>query len=365
MNQATQVDISLPGDQYPIIIHPNQFDMTCLKEKLTKRKVMIVTNETVAPLYLEEVTALFADNSVFECILPDGESHKNVNSWQLILDALAQNQFNRSDLLVSLGGGVICDMTGFAAASWMRGIDFIQMPTTLLAQIDASVGGKTGINHPQGKNLIGAFHQPQAVIINVNTLNTLPMREFNAGIGEAIKYGGIDQINFFNWLNTQVKNIKNKDADVLMTLIAQCCQFKADIVEQDEKEQGIRALLNLGHTFGHAIETATSYQYLHGEAVALGMVMAAELSVQLGYCDGDIRKMLENLLQAFDLPIMLDSNVSAKTLLELMKSDKKVINDQHRLILMKGMGKAFIADGVKDSEIILALESCLAAASKN
>lgn len=359
MTTATQVKITLPGGSYPIIIHPKQFDLKSLTSKLAQRKVMIVTNETVAPLYLQQVTDLFIENDVYQCVLADGEQHKTVASWQQILDALAAHQFNRSDLLVSLGGGVICDMTGFAAASWMRGIDFIQMPTTLLSQIDASVGGKTGINHPKGKNLIGAFHQPQAVIINVSTLNTLPKREFNAGIGEAIKYGGINQIEFFSWLLAQEHGIKSKEPKVLMELISQCCQFKADIVEQDEKEQGVRALLNLGHTFGHAIETATSYRYLHGEAVGLGMVMAAELSAQLGYCEADIRKMLENLLHAFDLPIKLDSNVSAASLLDLMKSDKKVINDQHRLILMKGLGQAFIADGVKDSEIMQALKSCL------
>lgn len=361
MNAVTQVDITLPNGTYPIVIQTDQFDLAAIQPMLVGRKVMIVSNETVAPLYLQEVSELFTESHVHSCVLQDGEQYKNTASWQTILDALAKHQFNRSDLLVSLGGGVICDMTGFAAASWMRGIDFIQMPTTLLAQIDASVGGKTGINHAQGKNLIGAFHQPKAVIINVSSLNTLPVREFNAGIGEAIKYGGINQVDFFHWLGQHVESIKRKDTGTLLQLISQCCQFKADIVEQDEKEQGIRALLNLGHTFGHAIETVTNYQYLHGEAVGLGLVMAAELSHQLGHCDAGIRKMLENLLQAFDLPIMLDSNIPASTLLTVMKSDKKVINDQHRLILMQGLGGSFIADGVKDAEILSAIVSCLPA----
>ncbi len=359
MTESIQVDISLPKETYPIIIHPDQFDLSRIKAQLKGRKVMIVSNETVAPLYLQTVVELFNDNLVFNCILKDGEKYKNMQSWQMIIDHLASKQFNRSDVLVSLGGGVIGDMTGFAAASWMRGIDYIQMPTTLLSQIDASVGGKTGINHSQGKNLIGAFHQPKAVIINIDSLNTLPEREFNAGIGEAIKYGGIDQLPFFYWLSQEVDAIKNKTPEILMQLISQCCQFKADIVEQDEKEQGVRALLNLGHTFGHAIETATNYHYLHGEAVGLGMVMAAELSAQMGYCEASIRKMLENLLQAFDLPIMLESNISANTLLRLMKSDKKVINDEHRLILMKGLGGSFIAEGIKDTDILSALNSCL------
>ncbi len=359
MTDLTQIDIALNNSAYPIIIHPDLFDLSAIRSQLGGRKIMIVSNDTVAPLYLETVSDLFVDNKVFNCVLEDGEQYKNTQSWQVIIDALANHQFNRSDLLVSLGGGVIGDMTGFAAASWMRGIDFIQIPTTLLAQIDASVGGKTGINHSKGKNLIGAFHQPKAVIINVSSLNTLPVREFNAGIGEAIKYGGINQAGFFHWLSEHVDDIKIKKPGILMQLISQCCQFKADVVEQDETEQGVRALLNLGHTFGHAIETATNFKYLHGEAVGLGMVMAAELSAQLGYCEAGIRKMLENLLQAFDLPIMLDSNVTANTLLTLMKSDKKVINDQHRLILMKRLGGSFIAEGVKDSEILPALQSCL------
>ncbi len=364
MKAATEVNISLPGSQYPIVIHADQFDVNRIRPQLSQRKIMVVSNETVAPLYLDQVTALFPDNPVFSCVLPDGEVYKNIDSWQTILNALAQHQFNRSDCLLSLGGGVICDMTGYAAASWMRGIDFIQMPTTLLSQIDASVGGKTGINHPQGKNLIGAFHQPLAVIINASTLQTLPTREFNAGIGEAVKYGGINQVQFFQWLDKHQAAIRAQNADTLIELISQCCQFKAAVVEQDEKEQGMRALLNLGHTFGHAIETATNYRTLHGEAVALGMVMAAELSCQLGYCEADIRKMLENLLQAFDLPIMLDSDITAETLLHLMKSDKKVINDQHRLILMKGMGQAFIAAGVKDAEIIQAIHTCVVPKSR-
>ncbi len=359
MNTFKQVNISLPDNTYPIIIDLQAFNLSGLEQELTKRKIMVVSNTTVAPLYLDHIVDLFPENKVFTCVLEDGEVHKNVRSWQRILDALAEHQFNRSDLLISLGGGVICDMTGFAAASWMRGIDFIQIPTTLLSQIDASVGGKTGINHSKGKNLIGAFHQPKAVIVNIKTLNTLPEREFNAGIGEAIKYGGIDQPDFFYWLSSHVDSIKNRDADVLQNLIAKCCEFKAEIVEQDEKEQGKRALLNLGHTFGHAIEIATHYHYLHGEAVALGMVMAAELSAQLGHCDVGIRKMLENLLQAFDLPIKLDVNVSSDELLQLMKADKKVVNDQHRLILMRGLGAAFIAEGVKDSEILITLQSCL------
>jgi 3-dehydroquinate synthase len=354
----TLLNISLPHAKYPIVIDDQNFDLSSVKSWLEGKKVMIVSNEIVAPLYLAEVTALFAGHETHSCIMKDGEKHKNSSSWLQIIDALAEHQFNRSDVLISLGGGIVCDMTGFVAASWMRGMAFIQMPTTLLSQIDASVGGKTGFNHPKGKNLVGAFHQPKAVIINARTLKTLPVREFNAGIGEAIKYAGINQVDFYHWLEQHAEAIKNLDQKILMQLIAKCCGFKAEVVEQDEKEQGIRALLNLGHTFGHAIETASNYQYLHGEAVALGMVMAAQLSADLAYCSADIRKMLENLLQAFDLPIKLDEKFSAESILSLMKSDKKVINNQHRLILLKGLGDAFIADDVKDDDILKAIKTC-------
>lgn len=355
-----QLSIDLPHSHYPIVIDTEAFDFSGQMNWLKGKKIMVVSNDVVAPLYLNEVTQLFKQNSVHHCVIGDGEEHKNCNSWMKIMDALAAAQFNRSDVLVSLGGGIVCDITGFAAASWMRGMAFIQVPTTLLSQIDASVGGKTGFNHPKGKNMVGAFHQPQAVIINAKTLKTLPSREFNAGIGEAIKYAGINQLWFYDWLADNQTAIVNQDEAILMELIAHCCEFKTDIVEQDEKEQGVRALLNLGHTFGHAIETVSGYRYLHGEAVALGMVMAAELSAQLGHCSVDIRKMLENLLQAFDLPIKLDGSYAAAEILQLMKSDKKVINDQHRLILLKGMGQAFIAEGVNDDDILQAISTCIA-----
>jgi 3-dehydroquinate synthase len=355
-----QLNIAFPNVQYPIVIDSDQFDFSLLQNWLQGKKVMVVSNDVVAPFYMDELKRLFKNHKVYDCIIGDGESHKNQQSWLKIIDALAEAQFNRSDVLVSLGGGIVCDITGFAAASWMRGMAFIQVPTTLLSQIDASVGGKTGINHSKGKNMVGAFHQPKAVIINAKTLKTLPPREFNAGIGEAIKYAGINQAWFFEWLVQNQQAIQSMDEAVLMELIAHCCEFKTTIVEQDEKEQGVRALLNLGHTFGHAIETVSQYRYLHGEAVALGMVMAAELSAQLGHCATDIRKMLENLLQAFDLPIKLDNSYSAEDILKLMKSDKKVINDQHRLILLKGLGQAFIAEGVEDAQILPAITSCIA-----
>ncbi|WP_154222514.1 3-dehydroquinate synthase [Marinicella rhabdoformis] len=359
LSDSQQLNINLGDRSYPIIINQQSFDFAAVSDKLNGKKVLLVSNETVAPLYANTVIDALGECDVSLCVLPDGEVHKNSQSWLKVLDDMADHGMSRTDVLVSLGGGVICDMTGFAAASWMRGIDFIQIPTTLLSQIDASVGGKTGINHAKGKNLIGAFHQPLAVIINTDTLNTLPQREFAAGIGEAVKYGGINQPQFIAWLSERQQTIMSKSPEVLVELIAQCCDFKVQVVEQDEKEQGIRALLNLGHTFGHALETATNYEgYLHGEAVALGMIMAAELSAQLGFCDNGLRKTLENLLQGFDLPIKLNKEITADKLVQLMRLDKKVQSGKHRLILMKGLGQAFIETGVEESDLLKAIEAC-------
>ncbi len=356
---SDHIQINLGDHQYPLIIN-NAFNFSCLSKRLQDKKVLLVSNETVAPLYLDEIKSALPFCQLFECILPDGEQHKNLLSWELILNSLADCGLTRTDVLISIGGGVICDMTGFAAASWMRGVDFIQVPTTLLSQIDASIGGKTGINHPRGKNLIGAFHQPLAVMINTTTLQTLPQREFVAGIGEAIKYAGINQPDFAHWLSDNQTGIMSLDDEVLRELIVRCCRFKADLVEQDEKEQGIRALLNLGHTFGHALEAATAYQgYLHGEAVALGMVMAAELSFQLGFCDSELRKTLERLLRGFKLPYRLKKSIAAEQLVELMRLDKKVQSGQHRLILMKGLGQAFIAKGIEENDILNAIRACV------
>ncbi len=357
--KSKQLAINLAERSYPIVINESTFDFSTVSEQLKGKKVVLVSNDTVAPLYAEKVVNALTECDVRLCVLADGEQHKNSRSWLTILDDMAAHGMTRTDVLVALGGGVICDMTGFAAASWMRGIDFIQVPTTLLSQIDASVGGKTGINHDKGKNLIGAFHQPLAVIINTDTLNTLPAREYASGIGEAVKYGGINQPGFINWLTQRQHQVLIKEPVVLAELIAQCCQFKVDVVEQDEKEQGVRALLNLGHTFGHALETATNYEgYLHGEAVALGMVMAAELSHQLGFCDEDLRKTLENLLQGFGLPIKLDKEITADELVNLMRLDKKVQSGKHRLILMKGLGQAFIETGVEESDLLKAIKAC-------
>jgi len=355
------VKVKLNTCQYDIIINESKFDFEAIKSHLTNRKIAIVSNVTVAPLYLESLKETLTpyNEAVFDIILPDGEAFKNLQSWHTILDFLAENNFNRSDLLISLGGGVICDVTGFAAASWMRGIDFIQVPTSLLGQVDASVGGKTGINHAKGKNLIGAFHQPKAVIINTKTLQTLPAREFKSGLGESIKYGFINKPEFIKWLGSHSSAIKQQELSVLSQLIAHCCVYKTEIVQEDEKESGIRALLNLGHTFAHAIETYTHYtQYTHGEAVAIGMVMAAELSVILEISDNNLRKELEKHLQDFDLLTMLPKDIDALKLVELMRLDKKVINNQHRLILMKSIGSAYIENNLCEKDILQAIKNC-------
>ncbi|MCX7544169.1 3-dehydroquinate synthase [Marinicella gelatinilytica] len=353
-----KLSLDIPGKQYPIIIDQEAFNLAEIRSRLTAQKVMLVSDEHVAPLYLEPLRTELDGFEVHECVIAAGENHKNTHSWQKILNALAAHGFNRSDVLVAVGGGIVCDITGFAAASWMRGVDFVQVPTSLLAQIDASVGGKTGVNHAAGKNLIGAFHQPRAVLINIATLQTLPAREFNAGIGEAIKYAGINQPEFFTWLHDNRMAIKQQNKDALQHLISACCRFKAEIVRDDEKEQGVRALLNLGHTFGHAIENVSDYRYLHGEAVALGLVMAADLSVRLGHAEPELKAQFVELIEAFDLPHLLPNNYSPEQLLNAMRLDKKVQSGQHRLILMRGMGRAFVANDIAEKVIIETIRAC-------
>ena len=293
--------VELADRSYPIHFNSDTFSISRVGELIRNRKVVIFSNTTVSPLYLKPLNdeiKQYKPASIHNFDWKDGEQYKNIQSWRLGLDFLAEINFNRNDIIISLGGGVVCDMSGFVAASWMRGVDFIQIPTTLLAQIDASVGGKTGINHPKGKNLLGSFHQPKAVLINTQVLQTLNGREFNAGIGEAIKYGYINQPGFLGWLKQNRQLILSKHPLTLAELIKKCCQFKADIVAKDEKESGCRALLNLGHTFGHAIESLTEYKkYLHGEAVALGMVMAAECSVLLGISSHTLKDDMLNLLR--------------------------------------------------------------------
>ena len=339
------LNVDLGDRSYPIYIGKGLLQQASLVEPyVSDRKVLIVSNETVAPLYLDQTLQLIGPERCETLILADGEEHKNLTTLNTILDTLLKKRFSRNDVLVALGGGVIGDMTGFAAAIYQRGVPFIQIPTTLLAQVDSSVGGKTGVNHPLGKNMIGAFHQPLCVLADTNTLNTLADRQLSAGIAEVIKYGLIRDADFFQWLEANLEALVSRDSDALSHAILVSCQCKANIVSEDEKESGVRALLNLGHTFGHAIETGCGYgQWLHGEAVAAGMYMAAELSQRHGWIDDEAVERIDQLLMRAALPTRGPKTLDADQMLELMAVDKKVISGQLRLVLLNAIGDAFIS----------------------
>ncbi len=306
-------------------------------------QVMIVTNTTVAPLYLDRVRTLFEGFEVADVILPDGEQYKNLQTLNLIFDALIERRFDRKCTLVALGGGVIGDITGFAAASYQRGVNFIQVPTTLLAQVDSSVGGKTGVNHPKGKNMIGAFHQPQAVIIDTDTLDTLEDRQLSAGLAEVIKYGLIRDAEFFDYLEEHLPDLLARDKAQLAYAIERSCWNKAEVVAADEREAGQRALLNLGHTFGHAIEAGMGYgKWLHGEAIAAGMMQAGYLSKLLGHLDDTDLQRMAHAFETARLPIYPPDEMTPERFLELMASDKKVQAGTIRLVLLKAIGKAYV-----------------------
>ena len=346
--------VDLGERSYPIHIGSNLLgDPQWITPHIHGQQVMVVTNETVAPLYLEKCLAALTNYRIETVILPDGEQYKNLDILNTIYDALLTRHFDRRCTLIALGGGVVGDMTGFAAASYQRGVNFIQIPTTLLSQVDSSVGGKTGVNHPQGKNMIGAFHQPQCVLADIDTLNTLDDRQLSAGLAEVIKYGLINDIDFVDWLETNMEKLLKRDADALAYAVKLSCQDKADIVAADEKESGQRALLNLGHTFGHAIETGMGYgEWLHGEAIAAGMILAAELSHQLGWIDRDVVVRIKALMLSANLPITPPKEMSAEQFVGLMAVDKKVIDGRLRLVLMNALGNAIIAEGV-DQDVIL------------
>jgi 3-dehydroquinate synthase len=337
--------VSLADRSYPIHIGNGLLGQADLIMPHLKRKqVAIVSNTTVAPLYMHALAQPLRDAgvSVIEIILPDGEAYKNNDTLQIIYDHLLQNRCERNTTLIALGGGVIGDLTGYAAATYLRGVPFIQVPTTLLSQVDSSVGGKTGINHPLGKNMIGAFYQPKLVLADIDTLKTLPQRELSAGVAEVIKYGLIRDADFFDWLETNMSALMALDPAVASYAIYRSCQNKAEVVAADEHEQGERALLNLGHTFGHAIENAMGYGvWLHGEAVATGTVMAADLSQRMGWLNATEVQRIKAILQAAKLP--LDApDFGAEEYLRLMQLDKKVSDGRIRLILQQGIGKAVI-----------------------
>jgi 3-dehydroquinate synthase len=358
--QVLTVDL---GDRsYPIYIGEqllSQPELLC--QHIRGRQICVVTNETVAPLYLDKLCAGLSGFQIDSVILPDGESYKTLEVWGSIFDTLLSARHNRTTTLIALGGGVVGDMTGFAAASYQRGVDFIQIPTTLLSMVDSSVGGKTGVNHPLGKNMIGAFYQPRCVLADTSLLTTLPARELSAGIAEIVKYGLISDYDFFVWLENNMDDLLAGDMTALAYAVKRSCENKADVVAQDEHEGGLRAILNLGHTFGHAIETAQGYgNWLHGEAVAAGMVMAADLSCRRGAISNDELARVIHLLQRANLPVKAPSDMTPTQFMELMGVDKKVLDGRLRLVLLEAMGKAIITSDIAAGMLQNTFDACKA-----
>ncbi len=346
-NTLNSLRVELGSRSYPIFIGSDILQKVDVAKYISGQQVMIVSNETVAALYMDKVCALFSNTSfkLDRVVLPDGEQYKNLQHVNLIFDQLLKSQHNRTTTLIALGGGVIGDMTGFAAACYQRGVNFIQMPTTLLSQVDSSVGGKTGVNHPLGKNMIGAFYQPQMVIADINFFSTLPAREVSAGLAEVIKYGLIYDPEFFVWLEKNIGGLLAKNVDAMCYAVQRSCEIKAEVVAVDEKEQGIRAWLNLGHTFGHAIETHQGYgNWLHGEAVAVGTVMALDLSHRLGWIERSLLERTKKLFISANLPIHPPENMSEDDFLSIMSVDKKVFDGHIRLVLLEKLGRAIVTD---------------------
>ncbi|MBV1905543.1 MAG: 3-dehydroquinate synthase [Pseudomonadales bacterium] len=346
--------VELGSRTYPIYIGNDTFSHeNFLTQHIKGKQVFIVSNATVAKLYMPALLKVL--NTVYQAdtyLIPDGEQYKTLETYSRVIDELMRKRHNRSTTLIALGGGVIGDITGFVAATYQRGVGFLQIPTTLLAQVDSSVGGKTGVNHPDGKNMIGAFYQPSSVFIDVDALRSLPEREFSAGLAEVVKYGVIWDAGFFSWLEGNMQALLAKDRSALVTAIKMSCKIKALIVSEDEREEGVRAILNFGHTFGHALERMTRYtQFLHGEAVSIGMVMAADLSRRLGWLSCDDVSRLENLLEAGGLPTKFGQPINTTEMLSSMGMDKKVVDGKLRLVLAKTLGSAQIVESV-DSQML-------------
>jgi 3-dehydroquinate synthase len=351
------IDVALGARCYPVWIGRGLLgDSARWRTRLRGRHALVISNTTVAPLYLDRVAQGLNGLHWSSFILDDGEAHKNFGNVGRALEGLATLGATRDACVIALGGGVVGDLAGFAAACWMRGIDFIQMPTTLLAMVDSSVGGKTGVNLPEGKNLVGAFHQPRAVVADIDTLSTLPDREYRAGLAEVVKGAAIGDAEFFGWLEAHAGTLARRDTAPLVEAIARKVRYKAGVVARDETEQGERALLNLGHTFGHALETAGHYTaLLHGEAVGIGMVLAARLSERLGMSDAADTARLQRLLDRLGLPVALPPGMPPERLLELMRLDKKNTAGRLRLILWRGIGKAEIVAGVEEAAVLTTL----------
>ncbi len=368
MNSVTthRLQVELAERSYPIFIGQELLaDAQLWTGFITGSQVMVVSNETIAPLYLPQVEAALAANGVpakqvASVILPDGERYKNLETLNLIFDRLLEQRHNRTTTLIALGGGVVGDMTGFAAACYQRGVNFVQIPTTLLSQVDSSVGGKTGVNHPLGKNMIGAFYQPRAVVIDTNTLSTLPPQELSAGLAEVIKYGLILDVAFLAWLEQRMDALLARDPATLAEAIYRCCEIKARVVAADEREAGSRALLNLGHTFGHAIEAHVGYGgWLHGEAVAAGTVLAAQLSQRLGWLSSADLERVKSILARAKLPLQPPAGMTVDDFINLMAVDKKVVDGQLRLVLLKQLGEAVVTADFPAAELRAVLQSAV------
>jgi 3-dehydroquinate synthase len=347
------LNVDLGSRSYPIHIGPGLLERAELLHPLLRgQRLVVVTNETVAPLHGHRLRALLEGHPLTWIELPDGERHKTLATVESILTRMLEARLDRGSTLIAFGGGVVGDIAGFAAAIYQRGIDFVQVPTTLLSQVDSSVGGKTGVNHPLGKNMIGAFHQPRAVIIDTDTLRTLPVRELRAGVAEVIKYGLIQDADFFAWLEEHLEALLALSPDVVSEAIQRSCACKAEVVASDERESGRRAILNLGHTFGHAIEAGMGYgQWLHGEAVGTGMAMAARMSEHMGWLSRSNRERAERLLARAGLELRPPAELTAERFRELMAIDKKVMDGRLRLVLLRGIGSAVVTGDFPDAAL--------------
>jgi 3-dehydroquinate synthase len=344
------INVELEERSYPISIEADILSQsTLLQSIIDKKRIVVVSNQKVADLYAEKLTLAMTPQRFELILIPDGEQYKNLQTFESVIGELLTIGAGRDTVLIALGGGVVGDLTGYVAASFQRGIPFIQIPTTLLAQVDSSVGGKTAVNHPLGKNMIGAFYQPKAVFIDTTTLHTLPPREFSAGMAEVIKYGIIYDVAFFEWLEQNQDALKRKEQQALSYAIQRSCEIKAEIVAQDEKESGIRALLNLGHTFGHAIEAEQGYgNWLHGEAVAAGMILAAKASEAKGWLNASETRRIENLIASFELPVNKPNDMGYAPFMQHMRRDKKVAAGQIRFVLPKGLGGAVVTSDLSE-----------------
>ncbi len=354
------LSVALDDRSYPIFIGTHLLSNPRIySPHIHGQQVFIVTNETIAPIYLEQLKDSLVGFNIATVILPDGEAHKNLTTLNEIFTALLKERHNRTTTLIALGGGVVGDMTGFAAACYQRGVNFIQIPTTLLSMVDSSVGGKTGVNHAMGKNMIGAFYQPQAVVADISLLNSLPAREVSAGLAEVIKYGLISDYEFFIWLEQNIELLVQGDVEALSYAVLRSCKNKAEVVAQDEHEGGIRAILNFGHTFGHAIETAQGYgNWLHGEAVAAGMVMAADLSMRRGDISAvDLKRVIELLIRA-NLPTKAPEEMTSEQFIELMGVDKKVLDGRLRLVLLESLGQAIVTSDIDRTLLLQTFAAC-------